>query len=82
MKNFKLVKTSRDTLQSVSFKLFTNIKHCIMKVIHINLHMGHIDELCLGIKNFKKLFETFFMDTSTVKASDHLPPFPEMSNIG
>ena len=43
--------------------------------------MGHIDELCLGIKNFKKLFETFFMDTSTVKASDHLPPFPELSNI-
>ena len=43
--------------------------------------MGHIDELSLEIKNFKKLFATFFMDTSSVKASDHLPPFPEVPNI-
>ena len=44
-------------------------------------YMGHIDELFLGIKNFKKLFETFYMDTSSVKASDHLPPLPEMPYI-
>ena len=43
--------------------------------------MGHIDELSLGIENFKKLFETFYMDTSSVKASDHLPPLPEMPYI-
>lgn len=45
------------------------------------LYMGHIDELSLGLKNFKKLLETFFMDTSLVKASNHLPPLLEVSNI-
>jgi hypothetical protein len=43
--------------------------------------MGHIDELSLGLKNFKKLLATFFIDTSLVKGSDHLPPLLEVSNI-
>ena len=46
-----------------------------------NKHMGHIDELSPGIKNFKKLLETFLMNTGSVKPSDCLPPFPERPNI-